>query len=715
MISALYRLSRLMGACLLVGALGVSTCLAAATEQKIALVIGNSAYPTAALRNPVNDAKAMATKLGALGFEVILRLDASQRDMTRAVSQFGQKLRGGSVGLFYFAGHGMQVRGKNFLIPIDAEIENEASTRSEAVDVDQVLEQLGSARLSMVILDACRNNPFERRFRSSGSGGLAQIDAPTGTLLAYATAPGKVAYDGTGANGLYTTELLKALDTPGLKVEDVFKQVRINVLKASDNQQIPWESSSLTGEFFFRPDVRPQMADVMAQQAARERAEMQKALDDERRRRDQDAEVLRKEMEKLRAELMRFSEAAATAKAAATAPPLAPAQPAPAPVVAAGAKPVAAPATGTPPAVVALAATSPAATVAAAAPKSEDWAVRIALLEKLQGKLTFSKALATLLNITDGDDLTRLLTLEQHLTRAAFSNAHAVGIDSTGRLGWAGLARHSSVSEAGHDALEFCNSGNARQCRVLFANGVFDENEFMALAKLASRFDFSVARSSYLESVREPPRESTLQLGGTTAAGRVALVYVSAVPPAASASGDQRSVAVLELPRLSQEAVEGWDRRIAAVAQQKGRASFSRAMEMLLDIKEPDDRAVVSRLETDLGQMQFTVALAIGVNASHQVHWVAGGRFVNINRARETIGDACAKDTGNPCHLVYLNREIDHSQLMAFAEKLKRFDVAGLRAAFVQGLRKPFTETRALDGGSSANAYTSLLSPSPVR
>jgi uncharacterized caspase-like protein len=159
-------------------------------EQKIALVIGNSAYPSAALKNPINDARAMAAKLTSLGFDVILRTDANLRDITRAVSQFGQKLRGGSVGLFYFAGHGMQVRGKNFLIPVDAEIENEASTRSEAVDIDQLLEQLGNARLSMVILDACRNNPFERRFRSAGNGGLAQIDAPTGTMLAYATAPG---------------------------------------------------------------------------------------------------------------------------------------------------------------------------------------------------------------------------------------------------------------------------------------------------------------------------------------------------------------------------------------------------------------------------------------------------------------------------------------------------------------------------------------------
>jgi uncharacterized caspase-like protein len=157
----------------------LSLRVAFAAEQKIALVIGNAAYPTSKLRNPVNDAKAMAEKLKALGFDVTLRTDASQRDMTRAISQFGQKIALGSVSLFYYAGHGMQVRGKNYLVPIDAEIETESTVTSEAVDVDQVLNQLGPARLSMVILDACRNNPFERKFRSAAGGGLAQIDAPT--------------------------------------------------------------------------------------------------------------------------------------------------------------------------------------------------------------------------------------------------------------------------------------------------------------------------------------------------------------------------------------------------------------------------------------------------------------------------------------------------------------------------------------------------------
>ena len=186
----------------------------ASAEVKVALVIGNAAYPTAPLRNPVNDATAMAERLRALGFDVTLLTNVTQREMTRAVSRFGEALKPGSVGLFYYAGHGMQVRGRNFLVPVDAQIQSEASARSEAVDLDLVLEQLGPSRLSMVILDACRNNPFEGRFRSGGGGGLAQVDAPKGTLLAYATAPGKVASDGEGSHGLYTSELLKAMQHP---------------------------------------------------------------------------------------------------------------------------------------------------------------------------------------------------------------------------------------------------------------------------------------------------------------------------------------------------------------------------------------------------------------------------------------------------------------------------------------------------------------------
>jgi hypothetical protein len=169
--------------------------------------------------------------------------------METAIVEFGRRLGDGGVGAFYYAGHGLQVRGRNYLVPVDAQIEDEASTRVAAVDVDLLLEQMSEAknRVNLVVLDACRNNPFERRMRGA-SRGLAAIDAARGTLVAYATAPGSVAADGDGNNGLYTEELLDALREPGLKVEEVFKRVRINVARRSKGAQTPWESSSLTGD-----------------------------------------------------------------------------------------------------------------------------------------------------------------------------------------------------------------------------------------------------------------------------------------------------------------------------------------------------------------------------------------------------------------------------------------------------------------------------------
>jgi len=218
-------------------------------EQRIALVIGNSAYPEAPLRNPVNDVRAMARALRELGFTVLAYENANKRTMETAIIEFGQRLAEGGVGAFYYAGHGLQVRGHNYLVPVDAQIESEATTRIAAVDVELLLEQMAEAknRVNIVILDACRNNPFERRMRGA-SRGLAAVDAARGTLVAYATAPGSVAADGNGKNGLYTEELLQALRVPNLKVEEVFKQVRVNVARRSNGAQTPWESSSLTGD-----------------------------------------------------------------------------------------------------------------------------------------------------------------------------------------------------------------------------------------------------------------------------------------------------------------------------------------------------------------------------------------------------------------------------------------------------------------------------------
>ncbi|MCK6452439.1 MAG: caspase family protein, partial [Alphaproteobacteria bacterium] len=239
----------------------------AAGAGRVALVIGNASYAAMPLANPVNDARLMAETLRALGFEVIQRENASKREMELAILDFGEKLKSAGAGVFYYAGHGLQVRGRNYLIPVEAAIETEAAARVEGVDVDLVLAEMGDARnaaANIVILDACRNNPFERRMRG-GARGLAAIDAAAGTLIAYATAPGSTASDGTGTNGLYTEELVKALKQPGLKAEEVFKRVRVQVMQRSAGAQTPWESSSLTGELVFnQAAAAPQATSIAA-------------------------------------------------------------------------------------------------------------------------------------------------------------------------------------------------------------------------------------------------------------------------------------------------------------------------------------------------------------------------------------------------------------------------------------------------------------------
>ena len=231
------------------------TTAGAHAEQRIALVIGNSAYPDIPLANPVNDARLMATTLRAQGFEVIEALDASQRDIQRAVKDFGNRLKaaeGEALGLFYYAGHGLQVRGENFLIPVDAEIEDEGDVDIYAISANAILRTIEDARngLNIVILDACRNNPFARSFRTV-SRGLALMEAPTGTLIAYSTAPGQVALDGNGANSPYTEALARAIAAPGITIERVFKNARNDVLAATQGQQTPWEASSLTGDDYY--------------------------------------------------------------------------------------------------------------------------------------------------------------------------------------------------------------------------------------------------------------------------------------------------------------------------------------------------------------------------------------------------------------------------------------------------------------------------------
>jgi hypothetical protein len=226
-------------------------------EKRFALVIGNGAYVGAnLLRNPPNDARAMSASLREIGFDVVERINLNSREMKKAIIDLGNKLKTNDVGLFYYAGHGVQSNGKNYLIPVDAEIEKEADIVVDGVELDTVMAQIEGAknRISIVILDACRNDFSTRSWRSQGRG-LAQVaNAPSGTFIAYATAPGSTASDNkSGQNGLYTQELLKALRQPGLRIEEVFKQVRLRVRELSNGQQIPWESSSLEGEFYFIP------------------------------------------------------------------------------------------------------------------------------------------------------------------------------------------------------------------------------------------------------------------------------------------------------------------------------------------------------------------------------------------------------------------------------------------------------------------------------
>ena len=235
-----------------------STIGASSEQRKLALLIGNAEYLNGPLDNPVNDARLIGATLKSLGFEVYIHENANQKTMKRAIRDFGKKLElagEDAVGLFYFSGHGLQSEGENYLSPIGAEVRNEADVEIEMVSANAILKQMDFARngLNIVILDACRTNRFSRGFRSAQNG-LADMAAPTGSILAYATAPDSVAYDGRGDNSPYAGALAEAMLMPNTPVEAVFKAVRISVIYETDEKQVPWESSSLTGEFMFNPD-----------------------------------------------------------------------------------------------------------------------------------------------------------------------------------------------------------------------------------------------------------------------------------------------------------------------------------------------------------------------------------------------------------------------------------------------------------------------------
>lgn len=232
--------------------------------ERVALVVGNAAYPQAPLVNPLHDARAMADLLRRAGFSVDQELETSQAQLTEAVARFGAAIRDPKVkfGLFYYAGHGLQQDWRNYLVPVSADIRSAEDVRKQTVDVSALLAYMNQAkgRSFLVILDACRDDPFGGTYRPAAKG-LSQFDAPVGSLLAYATAPGSVALDGDGANGLYTGNLLREFNVPGVRIEDAFKRVRLNVRLASRGQQIPWESTSLEEDVYLFPSERRKLSE----------------------------------------------------------------------------------------------------------------------------------------------------------------------------------------------------------------------------------------------------------------------------------------------------------------------------------------------------------------------------------------------------------------------------------------------------------------------
>ena len=233
--------------------------------ERVALVIGNSLYPKAPLANPAKDARDMTSLLRQAGFAVEQHLDTSKAQLTEAVSRFGATIRDPKVkfALFYYAGHGLQQDWRNYLVPISADIRSPADVKNKTVDVSELLAYMEQAtgRSFLVILDACRDDPFAGNYRPPLKG-LSQFDAPVGSLLAYATAPGSVAQDGDGENGLYTSNLLREFAVRGARLEDAFKRVRLNVRLASQGLQVPWESTSLEEDVYLFPPTRLKLTDA---------------------------------------------------------------------------------------------------------------------------------------------------------------------------------------------------------------------------------------------------------------------------------------------------------------------------------------------------------------------------------------------------------------------------------------------------------------------
>ncbi|MBN1183261.1 MAG: caspase family protein [Bacteroidales bacterium] len=245
----------------------------ATAQNRIALLIGNSNYTyQSKLSNPANDATDIAAVLRSLNFDVMVYTDLTQGNMIWAINKFGEKLQDRQIGFFFFSGHGSQAKGENFIYPIDANPGSEAELESECVNVNRTLGKMQTAgcRLNIVILDACRNNPFESVWKGRGrSRGLALVRAPSGTIIGYATAPGELASDGSGRNSPYTSAMLKYLNQPGLEILDIFKRVGKSVLNWSGGKQEPWFQGNVTEDFYLTsrpeyveppPKIRPNIS-----------------------------------------------------------------------------------------------------------------------------------------------------------------------------------------------------------------------------------------------------------------------------------------------------------------------------------------------------------------------------------------------------------------------------------------------------------------------
>lgn len=257
---------------LLLGAVASLLVTAAAAqgaghEQRVALVIGNSAYQQAPLANPVNDARDMAARLRTLGFDVTLRENLRTREIGAVYREFRTRITPGAVALFFYAGHGLQVKGQNYFPAVDSDISSEEDVPLQSLNLGTLLDNMEEAKagVSLVLLDACRDNPFARRFRSA-SRGLAKVEAASGTLIHYATRPGSVAADGDGRNGTYTEALLAQIGDPGVPVETMLKRVTNRVVASTKGRQEPWVEGSLRGDFYFSP--LPATAERPAQDGA---------------------------------------------------------------------------------------------------------------------------------------------------------------------------------------------------------------------------------------------------------------------------------------------------------------------------------------------------------------------------------------------------------------------------------------------------------------